>query len=102
MADIENSFRTVGDGVKSNVTAGTALQLSSSSIACRRVIVQARVANTGNIAVGASTVVATAGAERGIVLVPGGSYIFNVTDVNKLYIDAAVSGEGVSYIYFKD
>ena len=102
MGDKNYSFRSVGDGVKSVTTAGTAVQLSATSVACRMVEIQARVANTGNIAVGSSTVVAAAGSERGIVLVPGASVSLRVTDLNKLYLDAAVSGEGVSYIYFND
>lgn len=102
MADISNSFKSIGDGVKSVTTAGTAVQVSTTSIPCRMVEIQARVANTGNIAVGASTVVAAAGSERGFILVPGASVSLRVTDVNKLYIDAAVSGEGVSFLYFND
>lgn len=102
MGDKDYSFRTVGDGVKSVTTAGTAVQLSSTSIPCRMVQIQARVANTGNIAVGSSSVLATAGAERGIILVPGAWVALRVTDVNKIYLDAAVSGEGVSYLYFNN
>lgn len=102
MGDKEYSFRTIGDGVKSVTTAGTAVQLTSSATACRVVRIQARVANSGNIAVGASTVVAAAGSERGIILVPGAWADFRITDVSKLYIDAAVSGEGVSYLYLNN
>lgn len=102
MADRDYSYQTIGDGVKSVTTAGTAVQLSSSSIPCRMVEVQARAGNTGKIAVGASTVVATAGSERGIILQPGQSASFRVKDVSTLYLDASVSGEGVSYVYFNN
>lgn len=102
MSDKNYSYRTIGDGVKSVTTAGTAVQLSSTSVPCRMVEIQARVANTGNIAVGSSSVVAAAGSERGIILVPGASVSLRVTDLNKLYLDAAVSGEGVSFLYFND
>lgn len=83
-------------------TAGTSVQLSTSSIPCRMVTIQARPENTDTVVVGASTVVAASGTRRGIALVPGASVTLRVTDVNKLYLDSVVSGEGVSYVYFNN
>lgn len=100
MADKDYSYRNIKDGVKSVTTAGTAEQLSATSIPCRLVEIQARAGNTGQIAIGASTVVATVGSERGIVLQPNQSASFRIEEISDLYIDASVNGEGVSYVYF--
>jgi hypothetical protein len=100
MGDKESSYENVGDGIKDVTTAGTRVQLSTSSVACRMVQVQARPENTGVVVVGSSGVVASASTRRGIALVPGASVALRVTDLNKLYLDSAVSAEGVSYVYF--
>lgn len=98
--DSEYSFENIGDGLQLVAAAGTAEQLSATSLPCRAVLVQARPENTGNVVVGSSTVVAAAGTRRGIALVPGQNVLLRVTDVDKLYVDAVVSGEGVSFVYF--
>lgn len=99
MADLEYAYANVGDGIQLVASAGTAEALASST-SCRKVTVQARPENTDVVVVGASTVVAAAGTRRGIALVPGQSVTLNVTDLADLYVDAAVTGEGVSYVYF--
>ncbi len=100
--DKEYTYATIADGIKAVTTAGTAVALVSSSTLCRMVIIQARPENTGTIVVGASTVVAASGTRRGIALVPGQSVSLRVTDLANLYLDATVSGEGVSYVYFNN
>lgn len=100
--DKEYSFSTIADGIKTVTTAGTAVALVAASTLCRMVMIQARPENTGVIVVGASTVVAAQTTRRGIALVPGQSVALRVTDLADLYLDAAVSGEGVSYVYFND
>lgn len=102
IGDTEHSFSIVGDGLQLVAAAGTAEALASSATPCRKVVVQARPENTDAVVVGGSTVVAAAGTRRGIALVPGASYTFNVKDVSKLYVDAIVTGEGVTYVYFND
>lgn len=102
MADTEFSFPNIGDGIKKVTTAGTSVQVSSSSIPCRKVLIQACPENTDVVVVGASTVVAALSTRRGFALVPGGQVVLAVTDVNKLYLDSVVSGEGISYVYFND
>ena len=102
MADNEYSYPNIGDGIKKVTTAGTAVQVSTTSIPCRKVLIQACPENTGTVVVGASTVVAASGTRRGYALVPGQDVVLAVTDVNKLYADATVSGEGISYVYFND
>lgn len=99
MGDNEHSYLTIGDGIQLVASAGTAEALASST-KIRKVIVQARPENTDAVVVGASTVVAAAGTRRGIALVPGASVTLNVTDLANVYVDAIVTGEGVSYVYF--
>lgn len=100
MADLEFSYDNLADGLQLVAAAGTAEALVSTSTPCRAVLIQARPENTGNVVVGSSTVVAASGTRRGIALVPGQSVTLRVTDLSELYVDAVVSGEGVSFVYF--
>jgi len=102
MADNEYSYRTIADGIQKVAAAGTAEALVSSSTPCRKVLVQACPENTGVVVVGASTVVAASATRRGYALVPGADVVLTVKDVYSVYVDAAVSGEGVSFVYFND
>lgn len=88
---------TVGSGSKAVTTAGTRVQLSGISVPCKKVIVQSLFANTGNMYLGDSTV----SSANGLTLYPGAATSFIVTpsNLNLLYIDSAVNGEGVSYYY---
>lgn len=86
---------SVGDGSKDVAAAGTREALSSSSISCRYVIVTAKAANTDTIWLGGATVAAG----RGRPLVALQSEKIDIDDVSKVYIDAAVSSEGVTYAY---
>ena len=98
--DQEYSYPNIADGHKAVTTAGTAVALVSASTPCRLVVINAKPENTDTVVVGASTVVAASGTRRGISLIPGQSVTLRVTDLNVLYLDAVVSGEGVSYVYF--
>ena len=86
---------TIGDGSQTVTTAGTRVQLSTSSVPCKKVNIQAKVANTGSIYVGGSTVSST----RGIELLPLSSIQMTPSDLNLVYLDSSVSGEGVIFIY---
>lgn len=99
--DTQASFNTVGDGTAKCVTPATAVQLSASSITCRRVEVSAFSENAGLIVVGGSTVLATAGSRRGLTLAPGETKTFYVRDVSLLYLDALNANDGLSYVYYK-
>lgn len=98
--DKEFSYPRIADGTKSVTTAGTAVALVSASTECRMVMIQAKPENTDTVVVGASTVVASSATRRGIALIPGQSVTLRVTNLDVLYLDAVVSGEGVSYVYF--
>jgi hypothetical protein len=90
---------TITDGRKTVTTAGTRVQIVTASTVCRSVTVTALEGNTGVICVGGSTIVASLGTRTGIPLNPGDSVVIEIDNLNKIWLDSAVSGEGVSYYY---
>ena len=90
---------TIGDGSKTVTTAGTAEALSATALPVDFVSVTAKIANTGTVAVGSSTVVAAAATQRGAPLLAGESISIGAVDLSLVYIDATVSGEGVTFMY---
>jgi len=85
-------------GVKTVTTAGTAVVLATSRSA-RWVIIQAQTDNTGVVAVGDSTVLATVATGTGVALAAGESLSLPCEDLGNIYIDATVNGDGVRYTY---
>jgi len=85
----------IGDNSKNVTTAGSRVQLISSSTPCKYVIIVALATNTNSIYVGGSTVAAG----RGRPLVALQSEKIDIDDVSKIYIDADTSGEGVTFAY---
>lgn len=85
---------TIGDGSKDVTTAGSRVALASST-SCKKVHIQAKIANTGSIYVGGSTI-ATG---RGVELLPLATITLTISDLSLVYIDASVSGEGITFIY---
>lgn len=85
----------IGDGSKTVTSAGARVALSATSIPCRKVIITALEDNTGTIWVGGSTVAAG----RGRPLVALQAETLDINDLSKVYLDASVDGEGVSYAY---
>lgn len=75
--------------------AGTAIQLAVDQ-ACREVRVTAKPANTGDVYVGGSTVAA---ASNGGTLGAGDAIVLAVSNLNLVWIDVSVNGEGVDYLY---
>lgn len=86
---------SVGDGSKDVTTAGTRVQLSSSSVPCKWVAITAKEANTDTIWVGGATVANGSGKP----LVSLQETVLYVSNLNKVYLDSEVNGEGVTYIY---
>ena len=84
-------------GGKTVTTAGTRVQLSTSSVNCIDLIVQAKRSNTGRIYIGGSDVANDDA--HGIYLTAGQSISLNITNLNQVYLDSSVSGEGVAYTY---
>lgn len=90
----------ISDSRKVVATAGTREALVASSVPCRKVIIQAETDNTGVIAVGGDSVVAAAATRRGVALAQSESVTIEIDDLQKIYLDATVSGEGVTFAYF--
>lgn len=94
------TYGTLGDGRTVCGTAGTRVQASTVSVATKAVILTAELDNTGVMVVGGSTIVASAVTSRiGTPLQTGASVTLYIDNLNKVYLDATVSGEGVHYTY---
>lgn len=86
------------DGRKVVAAAATAEPLAAASTLFVACDVQAEESNTGDIMIGASTVVEAPGTDRGIRLIPGANYhMERPGDLQYIYIDAEVNGDGVVY-----
>jgi len=81
-------------GQKAVAAAGTDEALAASQALASGVTVKALAANTGNVYVGPEGVAAA----TGYVLAAGESVFIEVDDLAAVWLDAAVNGEGVSYI----
>ena len=95
----EEPYNQIGDGRQVVAVPGTAVQLSATSVKCQKVEITA-LFNTNAVSVGGSTTLATAGSERGKILMAQDSITIFVDNLTKIYIDALVAGEGVTYIYY--
>jgi hypothetical protein len=87
------------DGVTTVTNAGTDVTLASST-ACKKVDIQAQTDNTGLISVGFTGVDAAEATGTGVILYAGDTYSLEINNLNLVYIDSTVSGEGVRYTYF--
>ena len=87
------------DGVTTVSSAGTDVVLGG-DVGCKKIDIQAQTDNTGIIAVGFTGVDATVATGTGVILNPGDIYSLEVNNLNLIYIDSTVSGEGVRYTYF--
>lgn len=97
----QSTYRTITSARKTVTTAGTAVQLVSTSTLCKRLDVTALFSNTKNVALGGTTVSAVLSSEMGVQLSPGSTYTFFVNDASKVWIDSLVNSEGVSFNYFQ-
>jgi hypothetical protein len=91
----------IGDGFCNVPTAGTRVQLSAGtwdapSGPVTSIAITAKSTNTGTIVVGGPNVVAAAGSRRGTPLAAGSSVSFDTDDLQDIWIDATVNGEGVT------
>ena len=96
---VDHSITGGADGVTLVSTAGTDVVLASSTT-CKKVDIQAQTDNTGLIAVGFTGVDATEATGTGIILESGDTYSLEINNLNLIYIDSTVSGEGVRYTYY--
>ncbi|MDQ2084703.1 hypothetical protein RA307_31365 [Xanthobacteraceae bacterium Astr-EGSB] len=95
---VDHSTTGTEDGRKVVTAAGTAEALAVSTVA-KFVEITAETDNTGIIVVGGSTVVAALATRRGRPLLPGESTTLPISNLSNVYIDATVSGDGVTYVY---
>ena len=101
---VSAGHQSIGDGRKIVTTAGTAVKLSATSVPCKQLTITALESNTDAIVVGGSTVVAGStgdggGTRQGTPLFATQSLVIAIADLEDIYIDSVVNGEGVSYSY---
>jgi hypothetical protein len=94
-----NTPTAIGEGTKTVTTAATPVQLHADT-AAKWVIITAQEDNTSKIAVGGTNAVrATIATGGGTPLNPGDDLILPVANLNQVWIDALVNGEGVRFTY---
>jgi hypothetical protein len=84
-------------GQRTVTTAGTAVQLSTVSVPCYEIAIQAKRTNTGRIYIGGAGI--GNNDTGGVMLNAEDIYTDYVTDLQQIYINSSVDGEGVTYIY---
>ena len=93
-----------GGGRQAATTAGTAIQLSTTSVPCSVVMLQAVSSNTACIVVCNSTAYASTGASRvGLPIWAGSTnpaVTVYTTDLQNVYIDG-VSTDAVTFVYYR-
>ena len=92
-AELVGSLANIKGAVVNVTTAGESVRLPD--IPCNTVTITALRDNTGFIYIGGSDVSSTV---FGDDLASKESFTFQIANLNQLYIDASVSGEGISYV----
>lgn len=82
-------------GARTVTTAATRVQLSTTSVPCIDLIIQAAFGTTGRIYIGGPAVSSTAG----IYLTAGQSLPISTDNLNKVWLDSTVNAEGVTFLY---
>ena len=92
-ATVSQAFWT---GQKTITTAGTPEALPDKAINPGVIaIVKAKAANTASITIGTSSVSAVFTSTQSFQMTKGESFKFRVDNLNRIYVDATVSGDGV-------
>ena len=98
---VEFDIKTgIGNGRATCASAGTANVISATTSPCKVVVFTAETDNTGAIALGGSAVDETLASRSGTPLLAGDSMSMEIDDISKVYIDSAVTGDGVTFTYF--
>lgn len=92
-ATVESGSWQLKGAVQNVVAAGTRVQLPY--YLCRTVTIMAKRSNTGSIYIGGNDVSST---NYGIELLAKETFDINVANANLIWIDASVSGEGISFV----
>lgn len=94
-----STYQPLGDGAKNVASSGSPVPLVSIGTPANRVDIQAKLTNTGVIAVGGKSV--SASSPTGIQLQAGDVYnIEKISDLFTIFIDSTVNGEGVTFTYW--
>ena len=93
VAPYENND-TLLQGIKTIITAGTRVQLGG-DVDCKEVLITALHSNTGFIYIGTDAVSSSAYGKR---LRPEESISIKINNLNLVYLDSSVNGEGVSFL----
>ncbi len=99
--DETDLYGFIGEGRKVVAAAGTAECLAAASTPCKRILMMAETDNTGTIVFGGTAVIAALATRTGIPLNAGDSVVIVTNDLNKVYLDTTVNGDGVTYTYYK-
>lgn len=87
-------YTILGNGKQTVTTAGTRVQLASTT-STKTITIRALKTNTDLIFVGNVTV----SSANGFQLSPSETVSIDLDNLSKVYLDSAVNGEGVTYIY---
>ncbi len=91
----------VGSDRKVVAASATAEPIEATKNVVDILVITAETNNTKAIAVGGSTVVAAVGTRKGTPLFAGDSMTLEGVDLNKIFLDSNLSGEGATYTYLK-
>lgn len=94
-------YDSVTSARKTVAVAGTAERLTAfAGTTCARIDITAELDNTGVICVGGGGVIAALATRTGTPLAAGDTVTLNLCDIYFVFIDATVSGDGVTYNYY--
>jgi len=88
----------ISSGRKTVTAAGTAEALESARREVLVAVITAETDNTGVVVIGGSDVIATQATRKGVPLDAGDSITLYQLDMNRIYIDTTVNGDGVTYL----
>lgn len=91
-------WQTIHSGQKTVATAGSAEVLAAASTAIKAVAIKALPTNTGKVYVGDSGV----SSANGFVLSVNEGVCLDVDNLQDIYLDVSVNGEGASYVYISE
>lgn len=98
VANVRPSVTSVTDGRTTVAATGSAVSIGT--LACYKVIVVGETDNTGIVVVGGTTSTAALASRTGVPLYAAQSQVFECSNLNELYIDSTVAGEGATWIAY--
>ena len=90
----------IGNGRGVCSAAGTANQVTTTTTPCKLITFVAETNNTGVVVLGGSAIDETVASRSGTPLYPGESVTWQIDDISKVYVDAEITGDGVTYTFF--